>query len=294
MQSFWTRHKANIQLHSAVLLFGFAAILGDLISLEAIPLVWWRLGITCVSLLFLVPVRKYVQQTKIEDLMRWMGIGVIVTIHWVTFFASIKLANASVALVCLATTTFFTAVFEPLLLKSKWRWHESMIGILMVPGMWLVVRSVDQIMMAGVLYGIISAMLLALFGVMNKPAVEKSSPMFITFVELFTGFLLLGIYISLFPDDSAVLPVGWDWIFLILLAIGCTTIGYVLVLYALRKLTAFSSMMAFNLEPIYGILLAAILLDDNRELDSNFYVGATIIVGCIFVYPLLIRRLGKR
>lgn len=294
MQSFWTYHKATIQLHSAVLLFGFAAILGDLISLDAIPLVWWRLGITCLSLLFLIPIRKYVQHTSIQNLVRWMGIGIIVTIHWVTFFASIKLANASVALVCLATTTFFTAVFEPLLLRSKWRWYESMIGLLMVPGMWLVVRAVDQVMIVGVLYGIISAMLLALFGVMNKSAVEKSSPMFITFVELFTGFLLLGIYIFLFHNGSAIMPEGWDWLFLIFLAIGCTTIGYVLVLYALRKLSAFSSMMAFNLEPIYGILLAAILLDDSRELDGNFYVGATIIVGCIFVYPLLIRRLAKK
>ena len=223
-----------------------------------------------------------------------MGIGIIVTIHWVTFFASIKLANASVALVCLATTTFFTAVFEPLLLKSKWHWYESMIGILMVPGMWLVVRAVDQVMIGGVLYGIISAILLALFGVMNKSAVEKSSPMFITFVELFTGFVLLGIYIFLFPQGSAIMPEGWDWVFLAFLSLGCTTIGYVLVLYALRKLSAFSSMMAFNLEPIYGILLAAILLDDNRELNINFYLGATIIVGCIFVYPLLIRRLVKK
>lgn len=164
----------------------------------------------------------------------------------------------------------------------------------MVPGMWLVVRAVDQVMIGGVLYGIISAMLLALFGVMNKSAVEKSSPMFITFVELFTGFVLLGLYIYLFPQGSAIMPEGWDWVFLAFLSLGCTTIGYVLVLYALRKLSAFSSMMAFNLEPIYGILLAAILLDDNRELNTNFYLGATIIVGCIFVYPLLTRRLVKK
>ena len=283
--------KAYLQLHTAVLLFGFAAILGDKIQLPATQLVWWRLLITVISLVLFVNVINHWKKTSPFVLVRWMGIGILVTLHWIAFFASIKLANASVALVCLATASVFTSFFEPLFNQTRPQYLDILIAVLVIPCMLLIVSGLDISLMSGVWAGLLSAALLALFGVLNKKMVQHGNPMFITFVELGIGWLLIGLYLLSFDPSSLMLtPSGLDWVYLILLALGCTTLGYVLVLRSLQNLSAFTTMLAFNLEPVYGMILAYFLLDDATQLSWTFYLGGMLILSLIFTHVFIQHR----
>ncbi|NND34687.1 MAG: EamA family transporter, partial [Saprospiraceae bacterium] len=240
-----TLNKSQLQLHGAVFLFGFAAILGDLIQLAAVVLVWWRLLITIASLMLLVNVVKHIRQTSWKNLKSWIGIGILVASHWIAFFASIKLANASVALVCLATATVFASFFEPLINRSALKVPDIILALLVVPCMMLIVTDLDVSLMAGVWTGLLSAALLSLFGVLNKKLVHLSDPIFITFVELTSGWFFISLYLLFFwTFSNDFIPKDLDWIYLILLALGCTTLGYVLVLHALKNLSAYSTMLA--------------------------------------------------
>lgn len=290
------KQKAYLDLHIAVLLFGFTAILGDLISLTAIPLVWWRVLITSISLLFLIQLGRHLHKIPKTLIIKYMGIGVLVAIHWITFFGSIKYANASVCLVCMATASFFTAILEPLILKQRIRSLEIFLGLLVIPGMILVVNSIDLSMLFGVGLGIVSALLAALFGILNKKLINFADPMSITFLELSSAWLFISL---LFPfyytqnPDTAFWPQGWDWGYLVILALLCTTLAYVLSLRSLKELSAFAATLTVNLEPVYGIILAVLILKENEELNTNFYLGCGIILLAVFSYPLFEKKLKK-
>ncbi len=227
-----------VDIHIAVFLFGFTAILGKLISLYEMPLVWWRLFFTCLSLLFVPAVIRGVKSMSKRTLLQLAGIGVIVALHWVTFFGAIKLSNVSVALSCFATVGFFTAFIEPLVHKTKVKWYQVGIGLLIVPGMYMIFRFAE-FYWQGIIVGLISALLAALFSSLNAKMVMKAEPLPITFVELGSGMLFLSLlmplYLYRFPE-STFLPIEkMDWPYLIILALLCTTLAYVLVLGALKS-----------------------------------------------------------
>ena len=173
--------KAYTELHIAVFLFGLTAILGDLIQMSAMMIVWWRVVITCISLLFFVKAANIIKEIPPRLMLQFMGIGVLVALHWLTFYEAIKLANASIVLVCLATSSFFTAVLEPFVMNQKVKWYEIILGLLVIPGMILIVNSTDISMMTGLWVGLLSAFIASLFGALNKKLVGKSDEVSITF-----------------------------------------------------------------------------------------------------------------
>lgn len=283
--------KAYLQLHIAVLLFGFTAILGNdkLISIPAISIVWWRVLFTSISLFFLINLGKTLSKIPKKYLWQYMVIGVIVALHWICFFGSVKLAgSSSVTLICMATVALFTAFIEPLVLKTKFQKKDLLLGILVIPGMALVVGNVSSDMWLGIAVGLLSAFLASVFSVWNKMIIHEADPRDITFLEMSSGWLFVSLilpFIMHFDENVAFVPVGWDWLYLILLALVCTTLAYVLSLRALKHLSAFASMLTYNLEPVYGILIAYFFLDE--KLSTGFYLGVLIILGAVFMYPLL-------
>ena len=286
--------RAYIELHIAVFLFGFTAILGNLIQMNALLLVWWRVGITSVSLLFLLRGRLAIAALSREDIIRIVGIGLLVTIHWLAFYGAIKVSNASIALVSLATNAFFTAILEPLITRQRFKWAELGLGLLILPGMVLVVGGLNASQYAGIALGLLAALLQALFGTLNKVEVgRKISPFALTFIQLGSSWLFLSLLIlparQLLPSFSFSLfpPRAIDWVYLLILALGCTTLGYVLSLRALRHISAFASSLTINLEPVYGIVLAWLLLGEDRELNLPFYAGSAVIVLAVLLYPLV-------
>ncbi len=279
--------RAYFELHIAVLLFGFTAILGDLITLSALVLVWWRMGITTFSIPFLTSIKSKIAALSPALTVKYMGIGVLVALHWICFFGAVKLANASISLICMATTAFFTALIEPVVFKQKIKKEELSLGLLMIPGVLLIVNNTEWDMMTGILVGLTSAFLAALFAVLNKTLVEKAEPLTITFLELGSGWLFLTICLPvylLYQPATPFMPQGFDWLWLLMLALGCTTLAYVLSLRSLKQISAFASTLTINLEPVYGIFLAWIFLGDAEELSPQFYLGCLLILGAVFFH----------
>ncbi len=285
-------NKARWQIHFCVLLWGFTAILGKLITLPALPLVWWRTLLVSAALLLIPSVWRGLKAMPARLRWAYAGIGVLVSLHWLTFYAAIKLANASVGATCIALGPVFLALVEPWIAKRKFDPRELLIGVAVVPGVAMVVGGVPVDMRMGIAVGALSALLVALFGSLNKRLVEHGDPLTVTFIELGTGMLFLTLLAPLLPHtgDAFVLPSAHDAILLLLLSFGCTLLPFALALVALRHMSAFGTQMVTNLEPVYAILLAIVLLGEQRQLDGWFYAGVTVILAAVFVHPLLTRK----
>jgi len=288
--------KAYFQLHVAVILFGFTAILGDLISLSAIILVWWRVLITSISLFFLIDFGKKLTAIPRERVLQFMGIGTLVGLHWICFFGSIKYANASVCLVCFATTSFFTSFLEPIVTKRPFKWYEMSLAVIVIPGMILIVNNVDLSMMLGVWIGLAAAFLASLFAIFNKQLVNEADSFSITFLELGSSWLFISLILPFYfltEEHVIFLPSLEDLGYLLVLALLCTTFAYVIALNALKHVTAFAANLTLSLEPVYGIVLAVLILKENKELDTGFYVGSALILLSVLIYPIIRKYFEK-
>ena len=275
-------NRAYLQLHLAVFLWGFTAILGDVIQLPALTLVWWRVLFTSISLVAFVRVAGLLREVGRRQLLIFAGLGCIVALHWVTFYGAIKLANASVGLICMATTSLFSSIVEPLITGRRFLWYELLLGAFILPGIWLIIDGVDPAMMPGILVGLLSALLVSIFTSFNKKYVEKADPLRITFVEMLAGTVFLLPFLPF--AGGTFLPSLTDLALLIVLAVVCTAFTNWLFLRALKHLSAFAANLTVNLEPVYGIFLAYFLLNDAEELDPAFYLGTGIVLVTVFGY----------
>lgn len=286
--------RAYFELHIAVFLFGFTAILGKIISLSELPLVWYRLLLTSPALLLILLWTKRPVKLPWSETRKLAGIGALVALHWLTFYGSIKASNASVTLSCLAATTLFTSVLEPLITGRKFRWFEAAIGLFIIWGIYLIF-TFQQMFLTGIVLGLLSAFLAALFSVLNKKLISGRDTYIVTFYELTSGLLcmtlLIPVYLYFQPEMNWI-PSDMDWLWLGLLAWLCTVLAYTLSLNALRYISAFTSNLTINLEPVYGIILAWLILSENEQLHPGFYAGTAIILASVGIYPLLKSRFG--
>ena len=291
--------KAFLQVHFCVLLWGFTAILGKLITLPALPLVWWRMLLVVVALALVPRVWRGLRAMSWRLAGAYAGIGVLVALHWLTFYGAIKLANASVAATCIALASVFTALLEPWLTRTRLSRRDLALGVAVLPGVALVVGGVPDAMRIGIAAGAVSALLVAVFGTLNKRLVEQADPLAVTALELGAGTLALTALAPVMPwlfpafaGDLFAVPGGGDIAWLLLLSLGCTLFPFALALAALRHMTAFAAQLAVNLEPVYAIVLAIVLLGEQHELSARFYLGVAIVLLVVLAYPLLARTAG--
>lgn len=284
--------RARLQIHFCVVLWGFTAILGKLITLPALPLVWWRMLLVSAALLLMPRVWRGLRAMPPRIRWAYAGIGVLVSLHWLTFYAAIKLSNASVGATCIALGPVFLAFIEPWIARRKFDPRELMIGVAVVPGVAMVVGGVPHAMRLGIAVGVLSALFVALFGSLNKRLVDDGDPLTVTCIELGTGAAFLTVLAPLLPHTGPafVMPDLRDSLLLLALSFGCTLLPFALALVALRHMSAFGTQMVTNLEPVYAIVLAIVLLGEQRELDGWFYVGVAVILAAVFMHPLLHRR----
>ncbi|MCE5234100.1 MAG: DMT family transporter [Mizugakiibacter sp.] len=287
-----TQRKALLQIHLCVLLWGFTAILGKLITLPALALVWWRMLIVSAALLLAPRVWRGLRAMPMRLRFAYAGIGVLVSLHWLTFYAAVKLANASVGATTIALGPVFLSLVEPWLARRRFDPRELLLGVAVLPGVALVVGGIPAGMRAGVAVGVVSAVFVALFGALNKRFVEHADPLTVTCLELGAGTVFLTLLAPLLPHAGPLLPLPGlhDAVLLLTLALGCTLLPFALALVALRRLSAFGVQLITNLEPVYAILLAALLLGEQRELSPAFYAGVAIILAAVFLHPLLTWR----
>jgi len=286
--------RALLQIHFCVLLWGFTAILGKAITLGAIPLVWWRMTIVTVALLLTRRFWKGLGTLSPRLIAIYLGIGVIVAAHWLTFYGSIKLANASVAATCMALVPLFIAFVEPMFSRRRVDLRELTFGIAVIPGVALVVGGIPAQMRLGLAVGVLSAFLAAIFGTLNKRYIEHTGPLSVTGLEMAAGTACLTLFAPLMLDAVFVMPGAQDAILLVILAIGCTLLPFALSLVALRHLSAFTTALAINMEPVYAIFLAIVLLGEQRELHFSFYIGVVIVFLVVFSHPLLVKAESER
>lgn len=285
--------QALIKLHISVFLAGFTGILGVLIHLNEMTLVWYRIMITVVSLSVMFALTKKSTRIPKQQAVRFFLIGTLIALHWVAFYGSIKLSNVSIGLVCFSATGLFTALLEPLLVTKKLQWVELGLGLLSLLGIYLIFHF-DERYQTGILVGIISAFLAALFSVLNKKQVADAEPTVMMLYELTGGLviltLLMPVYAYFFPETSIV-PTFSDWGWLLVLSWLCTIVAMQLMLDSLKKVSAFTQNLSLNLEPVYAIIMAFILFDENKYLSSSFYFGVGLII--LSVVLQMARMLAK-
>jgi drug/metabolite transporter (DMT)-like permease len=279
--------RAWFQIHFCVVLWGFTAILGKSITLPALPLVWLRMLVVTVVVMLIPGFWRGLTRMSPALIATYAGIGLLVTAHWLTFYSAIKLANASVAATCMALTPVFVAFMEPALMKRRFDVREVFFGVAVIPGVALVVGGTPAGMRPGIAVGVLSAFFGAAFSALNKRFIGKSSALAVTGVEIAVGAVCLA-FVSPF-----VVPSGHDALLLLALAIGCTLIPFSLSLVALRHLSAFASVLALNMEPVYSIVLAIVFLGEQRELTVAFYAGVAIIMAVVFGHGRLFQT-GSR
>lgn len=287
--------KAFIQLHVAVFLAGFTAILGKLIQLNEGVLVWYRMLITFITLAIIMYWRREMKHVPVKEILIICGVGVIVAVHWVTFYGSIKYSNVSVSLTCLSAIGFFTSFFDPLINRRKVDYVEVFLGLLCIAGIYLIFDFYPEFKL-GILFGIISAMLASLFPIFNARLLKKHGGKTVTLYEMAGGVValtfILPFYLMKFPA-AYYIPTLSDWLWLLVLAWLCTVLSFLLSLNALKKISPFTCNLTYNLEPVYGIIMAFIIFHENKFLGAGFYWGLGLIMLSIVLQMLrVIRSMG--
>jgi drug/metabolite transporter (DMT)-like permease len=286
-----SQSRALLQIHFCVLLWGFTAILGKTITLGALPLVWWRMTLVVLALLLFPPFWRGLGKLAPRQILIFAGIGVLVALHWLAFYGAIKLSNASVAATCMALTPLITALAEPALTGSRFASRDLAMGLAVIPGVVFLVGGTPLGMRTGIAVGLVSAGFAAVFGVLNKRFVARGTPLAMTGLEMGAGAVfLLGIG-TVWPGEEWLAPPSpADAGLLLTLALACTLLPFALSLVALREVSAFSVALAVNMEPVYAIFLAIVLLGEQRELGGEFYAGVAIILSTVFLHPVITRR----
>ena len=287
--------KAFLQLHIAVLFAGFTAILGKLIDLNEGVLVWYRMLLSAGALALILFFRKESVRISFYNLMKIFGVGSIVAFHWVSFYGSIKYSNVSVSVTCLSAIGFFTAFFEPIIMKRRIDLTEVLLGLLAIAGIYLIFNFYPEYK-TGIIFGIISAMLASLFPIFNKNLLKEFSPKIVTLFEMTGGFIALCIiipfYLYFFPAHNY-LPTFSDWMWLLVLALICTVLSFIFQLNALRFISPFTANLTYNLEPVYSIILAFIIFKENKFLGPGFYFGFSLILLAITLQMIRVWRERK-
>jgi drug/metabolite transporter (DMT)-like permease len=301
------RYQSLLYLHLAVFLWGFTAILGKLISYNSFNLVWHRMLLAAAVYFCFPAVWRSLRTIGFRNFLLFMGIGLIVALHWLTFYGSIKLGNsASITLACLGSASLFSAIFDPLINKKAFNSAELLLGFFVLAGIFMVYFSLPEKPDSGINYsaaivsGVISAALAALFTALNKKHIEKTSPIAISAIEMLSGALVLSIVFPIFTGPEAVWIPGfdpshgnYDLVWVLLLVLVCTNFTFYLGTRVLKNLSAFTANITVNLEPIYGIILGALIFGENRNLSAHFYLGVTLILTSVFLQNWLEYRPKK-
>lgn len=286
--------KSYIKLNWIVFIWGFTAILGRLITLDALPLVWYRM---LFAVFFIFLYNKYTKTTlkfPKKVILKFLVAGLVIALHWFTFFRAIKVSNVSITLACLSTGAFFASIIEPIFFKKKIIWYEIFFGLLVVVGL-SIIFNVEGQYSEGIILALISAFLSASFAVINSKFVENYEPKVISFYELLGGVLFFSLFLlgsSSFNADFFQISLN-DFMYLLILSSVCTAYAFIASTSVMKFLSPYTVMLTINLEPIYGILLAVLIFKDKEQMSSTFYLGAFIILITVILNAVIKAKYKK-
>ena len=284
--------KSYLQLHLIVFIWGFTAILGRLITLDALPLVWFRMLFAVGFIFVYIKYKKIPIKIPRRILLKFLVAGLIIALHWFTFFKAIKVSNVSITLACLSTGAFFTSLIEPIFFGKKIVWYEIFFGLIVVFGL-TIIFNVEGKYVEGIVLALTSAFLSASFAVINSKFVKEYDPTVISYYELAGGVLFFSIFL-LFSNSFNVeffqLTTS-DFVYLLILSSVCTAYAFIASTAVMKFLSPYTVMLTINLEPIYGIVLAVLLFKDAEQMSSQFYIGAVIILITVVLNGIIKSRL---
>ncbi|MDT7833268.1 EamA family transporter [Flavobacteriaceae bacterium S356] len=282
-----------LHLHFIVFIWGFTAILGKLISIEAIALVWYRMLLAVFFIAIYFVWKKKTFSLDKKAILKFVFLGIVIALHWITFFKAIKVSNVSVALVTMSTGAFFTSFIEPFFFKRRIKPVEILLGCIVVFGLYIIFNFETQYTW-GIIYALISSLLSALFSVLNGLYVKKHDANVISFYQLLFGVLFVTVFLGVqgkFTIEFFQLP-AMDWLWLFVLSSFCTAYAFIASVKLMKHLTPYTIMLTINLEPVYAIILALIVFGEKEEMNSGFYLGAVIVLGVVLLNGV-IKNAGK-
>ena len=289
------KFKNQLHLHFLVFIAGFTAILGELISLEAIPLVWYRMLIAGVLMFGFIKIKKISLVVPLKTILKFFLAGIVIALHWVTFFAAIKVSNISITLAMFSTGAFFVSLIEPIFYKRKIIPYEIIFGLLVIAGVFMIMQTEIKYLL-GICLGITSALFSSLFAVINGKFVAHHNASTISFYEFISGVFFISLYIAFsnhgFDASFFKLSIN-DWIYLGILASVCTAYAFIASVYVMRYITPYSVVLTYNLEPIYGIFLALLFFPQTEVMPPVFYIGAALIICTVLMNALVKHKIGK-
>ncbi|WP_353085379.1 DMT family transporter [Flavobacterium sp.] len=280
--------KSYFKLHWIVFIWGFTAVLGRLITLDAMPLVWFRMLFAVVFIFIYNKFTKTSIRLPKKVILKFLVAGLVIALHWFTFFRAIKVSNVSITLACLSTGAFFASIIEPIFFKKKIIWYEIFFGLLVVVGLSIIFK-VEGNYIEGIVLALISAFLSACFAVINSKFVVNYEPKVISFYELFGGVLFFSIFLfgtSSFNSDFFQLSIN-DFLYLLVLSSVCTAYAFIASTSIMKFLSPYTVMLTINLEPIYGILLAVLIFKEKEQMSPTFYFGALLILITVILNAVL-------
>lgn len=282
-------HKAFLLLHVSIFLWGFTGIFARAIDLTEGVLVWYRMLLTASCWIVILLLTGKLIWPGRRDFMRISIVGLLVAVHWLFFYGSIKYSNISIGMSCLPMIAVFSSIIEPVMNRQRFKWIELLLALVALIGMFVIFQF-SEVHRVGILLGLISALLGSVFTILNKRLVSGLNSEIITTYEIGTGFvwltLLMPVYLFLFPTEK-LLPDVRDWLLLIVFAVVCTVIPFNLSMKALKEVSAFTANLSLNLEPVYGIVLAFLIYQEQKELSGAFYIGAGLILLSVVIYMLI-------
>lgn len=293
--------QAIIYMHIATFLFGMTAILGKLISLNEFNMVWYRMLLASLIFMLIPQFWKQIKMTSKKTIFIYLLNGIIVALHWISFYGSIKINDsASLTLACFGSVSIFAALMEPLILKTRLKKTEVLLGVIVLFGLFFIAKanpesnfSLESNYIKAILLALVSAFLAVLFTIINKKYIADNSPMVITWAQMLGGFVFMSLIMPFIVSKGVsftLFPSSLDVFWLLLLAIICTNIAFSIEMEALKSISAFTSSIILNLEPIYGITAAIIIFKENETLNAWFYIGTIIVITSVFVHAYLTRE----
>jgi len=284
--------KNYLLLHLIVFIWGFTAILGALITIDAIPLVFFRMGLAVffISIYFIIKKKSFKVDKK--GLVKFLFTGIIIALHWIFFFKAIKVSNVSVALVTMSTGAFFTSLIEPVFFKRKLKVLEIILGLIVILGLYIIFNFESQYKL-GIIYALISSFLSALFAVLNGLFIKNYDANRISFYQLLFGTLFVTIYLLIthkFSVSFFILP-NMDWVYLFVLSSICTAYAFIASVKIMKYISPYTVMLTINLEPVYAIILAIFIFGDKEKMNPEFYLGAFIVLGVVLLNGIIKNKL---
>jgi len=287
--------KHFIHLHFLVFIAGFTAVLGELISNSSVSIVWHRMLIASILTIFFILLKKKSLQINLKQLLKFSFLGLIIALHWITFFEGIEQSNISVTLAMFSTAAFFTSFLEPLFFKRKIIFYEIILGLLVVVGVYLIFNA-EFNFINGIILGILSAFFASLFSVLNGVMIQNDSAIKISFYEFVSGVIFITIYLIFTKNINTLYIENYlslNYLYIFILGSICTAYAFIASVYLLKFITPYSVVLTYNLEPIYGILLALLFFGDNEKMSFQFYIGLFLILSSVLINMYVKKTLNK-